>query len=99
MTILVTGGAGYIGSVTVERLRANREDVVVLDDLAYGHREAVDPGVPFYQGKVGDSALLERIAKEHRLELVFISPRWRRWVSRLLSRQNISKIMWLRGLR
>src|SRR6202050_4260347 len=68
MTILVTGGAGYIGSVTVERLRANREDVVVLDDLVYGHREAVDPGVHFYQGKVGDSSLLERIAKEHRLE-------------------------------
>jgi UDP-glucose 4-epimerase len=68
MTILVTGGAGYIGSVTVERLRANKEDVVVLDDLVYGHREAIDPGVHFYQGKVGDSALLERIAKEHRLE-------------------------------
>jgi UDP-glucose 4-epimerase len=68
MTILVTGGAGYIGSVTVERLRANKEDVVVLDDLVYGHREAVDPGVHFYQGNVGDSALLERIAKEHRLE-------------------------------
>jgi UDP-glucose 4-epimerase len=68
MAILVTGGAGYIGSVTVERLCANREDVVVLDDLVYGHREAVDPGVHFYQGKVGDSALLERITKEHRLE-------------------------------
>jgi UDP-glucose 4-epimerase len=68
MAILVTGGAGYIGSVTVERLCANREDVVVLDDLVYGHREAVDPGVHLYQGKVGDSALLERIAKEHRLE-------------------------------
>lgn len=68
MTILVTGGAGYIGSVTVERLRANKEDVVVLDDLVYGHREAVDPSVGFYQGKVGDSALLERITKEHRLE-------------------------------
>jgi UDP-glucose 4-epimerase len=68
MAILVTGGAGYIGSVTVERLCANREDVVVLDDLVYGHREAVDRGVHFYQGKVGDSALLERIAKEHRLE-------------------------------
>src|ERR1700735_163978 len=68
MTILVTGGAGYIGSVTIERLRANREDVVVLDDLAYGHREAVDPGVDFYHGKVGDSPLLERIAKEHQLE-------------------------------
>jgi UDP-glucose 4-epimerase len=68
MTILVTGGAGYIGSVTVERLRATKEDVVVLDDLVYGHREAVDPGVRFYQGKVGDSVLLERITKEHRLE-------------------------------
>lgn len=68
MTILVTGGAGYIGSVTVERLRANKEDVVVLDDLVYGHREAVDPGVHFYQGKAGDSVLLERITKEHRLE-------------------------------
>ncbi|MGB8523806.1 MAG: NAD-dependent epimerase/dehydratase family protein, partial [Candidatus Acidiferrales bacterium] len=68
MTILVTGGAGYIGSVTVERLRTNRERVVVLDDLAYGHREAVDPSVHFYHGRVGDSALPERIAKEHRLE-------------------------------
>ena len=68
MAIFVTGGAGYIGSVTVERLCANREDVVVLDDLVYGHREAVASGVHFYQGKVGDSALLERIAKEHRLE-------------------------------
>jgi UDP-glucose 4-epimerase len=68
MTILVTGGAGYIGSVTVERLRANKENVVVLDDLAYGHREAVDPGVHFYHGKVGDSALLDRITKEHQLE-------------------------------
>jgi UDP-glucose 4-epimerase len=68
MAILVTGGAGYIGSVTVERLCANREDVVVLDDLVYGHREAVGSGVHFYHGKVGDSALLEHIAKEHRLE-------------------------------
>jgi UDP-glucose 4-epimerase len=68
MAILVTGGAGYIGSVTVERLCASREDVVVLDDLVYGHREAVDEGVHFYHGKVGDSSLLARIAKEHRIE-------------------------------
>jgi UDP-glucose 4-epimerase len=54
--------------VTVERLRANKEEVVVLDDLVYGHREAIDPSVHFYHGKVGDSALLERITKEHRLE-------------------------------
>jgi UDP-glucose 4-epimerase len=54
MKILVTGGAGYIGSVTVERLRANGERVVVLDDLARGHRASVDKDVPFYQGRAGD---------------------------------------------
>jgi UDP-glucose 4-epimerase len=68
MAILVTGGAGYIGSVTVERLRANNENVVVLDDLVYGHRVAVDSGSHFYQGKVGDLALLARIANEHKID-------------------------------
>ena len=68
MTILVTGGAGYIGSVTVERLRAKGERVVVLDDLARGHRSAVDSDVPFYHGRVGDRALVARIAAEHKLE-------------------------------
>jgi UDP-glucose 4-epimerase len=68
MSILVTGGAGYIGSVTVEQLRAKGEDVIVLDDLARGHRQAIESDVPFYQGSVGDRALLTRIAKEHKLE-------------------------------
>jgi UDP-glucose 4-epimerase len=68
MAILVTGGAGYIGSVTVERLRAKNEDVVVLDDLVYGHRVAVDSDSHFYQGKVGDLALLARIANEHKID-------------------------------
>lgn len=68
MTILVTGGAGYIGSVTVERLRAKGEQVVVLDDLVRGHRSAVDKDVPFYQGRVGDRALVARIATEHKIE-------------------------------
>jgi UDP-glucose 4-epimerase len=68
MAILITGGAGYIGSVTVERLRANNEEVVVLDDLAYGHRCAVDKQVPLYEGKVGDTDLLARIAKQHKLD-------------------------------
>ena len=68
MAILVTGGAGYIGSVTVDLLRAKGEKVVVLDDLARGHRSAIDPEVPFYHGKVGDRALVARIAKEHALD-------------------------------
>jgi UDP-glucose 4-epimerase len=68
MAILVTGGAGYIGGVTVERLRARGEPVVVLDDLFRGHRAAVDPGVPFYQGRAGDRALLARILGEHEIE-------------------------------
>ena len=52
MAILVTGGAGYIGSVTVEHLRSCGEQVVVLDNLSRGHRQAIDPAVPFYQGDV-----------------------------------------------
>jgi len=68
MAILVTGGTGYIGSVTVERLRAKGEQVVVLDDLVRGHRAALDPGIPLYRGKIGDRELVARIAREHELE-------------------------------
>jgi UDP-glucose 4-epimerase len=68
MAILVTGGAGYIGSVTVERLRAKGEQVVVLDDFVRGHRAALADGIPLYQGKVGDRELVARIAREHNLE-------------------------------
>jgi UDP-glucose 4-epimerase len=67
MAILVTGGAGYIGSVTVEQLRERDEKVVVLDDLARGHRGALDASVPFYHGRVGDRVLLERIIREHEI--------------------------------
>jgi UDP-glucose 4-epimerase len=68
MAILVTGGAGYIGSVTVERLRAKGERVVVLDDLFRGHRAALDPGVPFYNGHSGDAKFISGILKEHEIE-------------------------------
>jgi UDP-glucose 4-epimerase len=67
LTILVTGGAGYIGSATVERLQAKGERVVVLDDLFRGHRSAVDKQVPFYHGSVGDGPLVERIAADHKI--------------------------------
>jgi UDP-glucose 4-epimerase len=66
--ILVTGGAGYIGSVTVDKLREKGEEVVVLDDLRRGHRSALREDVPFYQGRVGDRALVANIAEEHKIE-------------------------------
>src|SRR5580698_1171200 len=68
MSILVTGGAGYIGSATVERLKAKGEQVVVLDDLFRGHRAAVEQDVPFYEGRVGDQTLVERIIAEHKVQ-------------------------------
>jgi UDP-glucose 4-epimerase len=68
MTILITGGAGYIGSVTTELLRARGEQVVVLDNLSRGYRDAVAPEIPFYEGNVGDRELVARIAREHDLD-------------------------------
>jgi UDP-glucose-4-epimerase GalE len=64
--ILVTGGAGYIGSHTVRLLASQNRKVVVLDNLAFGHRDAiVDEGVELVIGDVGDRALLERLFDEH----------------------------------
>lgn len=67
MAILVTGGAGYIGSVAVEDLRSKNESVVVIDNLVYGHRSAVDESVPFYEGNIGDKALVRKILAEHQI--------------------------------
>ena len=60
MKILVTGGAGYIGSVTVEQLVEAGKEVVVLDNLSLGHREAVHPEATL---EVGDLANLEVVSK------------------------------------
>jgi UDP-glucose 4-epimerase len=68
MTILITGGAGYIGSVTTELLRARGEQVVVLDNLSRGYRDAVAPEIPFYEGNVGDRELVTRIVGEHSID-------------------------------
>ena len=68
MAILVTGGAGYIGSVTVDLLIEQGESVVVIDDLVRGHRDAVDERVSFYNGSTGDRALLDLIFREHKIE-------------------------------
>ena len=68
MAILVTGGAGYIGSVTVELFLERGEQVVVLDNLSRGHAASVPAGVAFYEGNIGDRALVQRIGREHDIE-------------------------------
>jgi UDP-glucose 4-epimerase len=68
--ILVTGGAGYIGSHVVRDLADRGYSVVVLDNLSTGHLEAVDKRATFIQGDVGDSDVLENIFKSHSIEAV-----------------------------
>ena len=62
--VLVTGGAGYIGSHAVLALRDRGWPVAVIDDLSTGFRFAVPEDVPFYQGDIEDAALLARIVAE-----------------------------------
>ncbi|TAM78736.1 MAG: UDP-glucose 4-epimerase GalE [Acidobacteria bacterium] len=69
MRVLVTGGAGYIGSQTAKALAKSGHEVVVLDNLATGHRETVKWG-PFVEGDLGDKDLLTKIFKERRIEAV-----------------------------
>ncbi len=59
--ILVVGGAGYIGSHVVKQLLEQKYQVIVLDNLPTGHREAVDPRASFIQGDIRDESLLTHI--------------------------------------
>jgi UDP-glucose 4-epimerase len=65
MTVLVTGGAGYIGSQMVNELRDAGEQVVVLDNLSTGHRWAVPASVPLVVGETGDQPLVAKLIREH----------------------------------
>lgn len=70
MRILVTGGAGYIGSVVVERLLAKGHEAVVYDDLSRGHRSAVAAEARFIEGDLADSEALVRTMHEDSIEAV-----------------------------
>ena len=70
MSVLVTGGAGYIGSHTVLALRDADSPVVVLDNLSTGFEWAVPSGVPLIVGNVGDKALVARIIQEHSVDAI-----------------------------
>jgi UDP-glucose-4-epimerase GalE len=67
--ILVVGGAGYIGSYMCKYLSKNGYHPVILDNLIYGHREAVKWG-SFFKGSMDDSALLDQIFSEHQIAAV-----------------------------
>ncbi|WP_068073332.1 UDP-glucose 4-epimerase GalE [Novosphingobium lentum] len=68
--VLVTGGAGYIGSHAVLALRDAGQRVAVIDNLTTGFRWAVPEGVPFYEGDIEDTALLARIFAEQSTQAV-----------------------------
>ena len=70
MSVLVTGGAGYIGSVIGERLAELVPRVVVLDNLAQGHRAAVSERATFVAGDIADRCLVEEIIRHHQVTAV-----------------------------
>lgn len=70
MTVLVLGGAGYIGSHTVFALIEKGEDVVIIDNLETGHIEAVHPQARFYQGDIRDRAFVDSVLDKEKIDAV-----------------------------
>ena len=70
MKVLVTGGAGYVGSVSVDALLGAGHDVVVLDDLTTGHRSAVAPDARLVVGSYGDQALVRGTLDGERIDAI-----------------------------
>jgi UDP-glucose 4-epimerase len=65
--VLVTGGAGYIGSHAVLALKDAGWSAAVIDDLSNGSRDVVPDGVPFYHGSIAERVLVDSILDEHRI--------------------------------
>ncbi|HYO67220.1 MAG TPA: UDP-glucose 4-epimerase GalE [Archangium sp.] len=70
MRVMVTGGAGYIGSVVTEELLRGGDQALVYDSLYKGHREAVVEGATFVKGDLLDTALLRETLVQHKIEAV-----------------------------
>ena len=69
-SILVTGGAGYIGSITVDALINNNHKVIVVDNLSEGHEEAISAEAIFYKGDFGSIKLLAEIFTSYDIDIV-----------------------------
>jgi UDP-glucose 4-epimerase len=70
LAVLVTGGAGYIGSVAVEKLIGAGYSVVVFDNLSMGHRAAVHPDATFIEGDLADRASVDAIFESHNIDAI-----------------------------
>lgn len=70
MNILVTGGAGYIGSIAVEQLIEAGEGVVVFDNLSQGHRAAVHPEAVFVEGDLANKAQIDAVFEQHPIDAI-----------------------------
>ena len=70
MSILVCGGAGYIGSHTVHELINQNKDVIIIDNLQTGHMKAVNKNAKFYKGDIRDSEFLDKVFSENNIEAV-----------------------------
>lgn len=71
MRVLVTGGAGYVGSHTVHHLVEAGYSPIVFDDLSYGHRASVPDDVPFFKGTLHDRKIVDDVMRTFRPEAVF----------------------------
>ena len=72
--VLVTGGAGYIGSACTEYLLDLGYDVTVFDALITGHRDAVDPRAAFIQGNLADRELIIDVCRKGNFATLFYAP-------------------------
>lgn len=70
MSILVCGGAGYIGSHTVHELIKQNKDVIIVDNLQSGHMKAVNPKAKFYKGDIRDSEFLDKVFSENKIDAI-----------------------------
>jgi UDP-glucose 4-epimerase len=70
MRILVTGGAGYIGSVVTEQLVETNHHVVVLDDLSKGHAASLPAGLTLCRANIDDSDVVEKLLASERIDAV-----------------------------
>ena len=70
MSILITGGAGYIGSHIVERLIKKKNDIIILDNLETGHKKLINKEAKFIKGDIKDIKLVKKIIIENNIKTI-----------------------------